>query len=119
MADYPQAYVAQGENGLLKVGVTSNFRRRIHTLRKKFAEKGDTLARYHACDRIEMATTVEWRLIHACRVRFVPHSGREWYVAGDFDAIVDIAIATTNEYRDRKPHRVYQPGQHPAQARKV
>jgi hypothetical protein len=99
---HPQAYVAQGENGLLKVGCTSNFPQRYYQLRAAFRAKGDALVRHHVCDRIEAARSVEMGLISACRKRYAQHSGREWFVDGDFDSIVALAISKTDKWRNHK-----------------
>lgn len=102
MADLFQAYVAEGDGGLLKVGFTKNFARRLHKLRQEFKARGDVLARYHACEFIEAAKTVECVLIATLKKTLDRHSGREWFVRGDFAAAVALANEETANWASHR-----------------
>src|SRR4051812_5624053 len=99
---HPQAYVALGLNGLLKVGMSKDAKTRASSLRTVFKTKGDTFHRIHICPRIEAAYSVESSLIRFCEEKYESHSGREWFTSGDFEAVVIEAGRLTEEW---KAHR--------------
>jgi hypothetical protein len=99
-----QAYVAIGEGGLLKVGHSRNAQRRIFKLRGEFKAKGDVLKEMHICKHIEFY--VEYRLIEFCSQTYQRHSGREWFIKGDFQRTAQVADELTKKwekYRRPKP----------------
>jgi hypothetical protein len=100
--NYPkgQAYVAIGHGGLLKVGRSTQIKRRQFYLRRDFKAKGDELKSVFVCDLIEAAYSVESCLIYFCAARYQQHSGREWFIGGDFDEVVAEAKRSTDKWRD-------------------
>lgn len=104
MAAIPRhPYVAIGQNGLVKVGMAVDVKKRQAQLRKEFRAKGDELASLESCDKIACAHSVEWQLIFHCREHYTQHSGREWFTGADFRTVVDLARKLTNEMRGRLP----------------
>lgn len=101
-------YVAIGKNGLLKVGMAADPKKRSSSLRKDFRVKGDEFDHIEAFDKIEAAYTVERNLIEHCQRHYTQHSGREWFTGADFRAVVDTARELTNEWRNYKYPRVSQ-----------
>lgn len=78
-------YVAQARCGLLKVGRTTNPDKRLLALRKEFRQKGAELARYVPCEPTTNGYLAERMLIDLFAERLPPHSGREWFIGGEFD----------------------------------
>lgn len=78
-------YVAQGKNGLLKVGRTLDPKRRLCQLRKEFSKKGDPLARFALCEPTTDGHRAEYLLLLAVRERLARHSGEEWFHGGLFE----------------------------------
>lgn len=78
-------YVAQARCGLLKVGRTSNPDKRLQGLRKEFKQKGAELARFAPCEPTTNGYYAERMLIELFSERLPLHSGREWFIGGQFD----------------------------------
>jgi hypothetical protein len=93
------AYVAQGANGLTKVGLTVAPEQRVKTLHYQFRNKGDQLIRFEACEGIACGMGVELELIHFARANYKRHSGREWFVGCDFSALHALAVSTAARMR--------------------
>lgn len=98
-----QAYVAQGKNGLIKVGCTQDVNKRRHGLQQAFRKKGDELMRVEACDAIPYGRLVESYLIQHCRAKYQRHSGWEWFTGCALDEVFAIAKKITDEWRHHKP----------------
>jgi hypothetical protein len=101
-AELKQAYVALGAGGLLKVGSAANPAKRLIALRQEFRRKGDELIRMEACVPSVGARVVEMHLIAHCRETLQPHSGWEWFIGGDFAAILALAHEQTEALKDFK-----------------
>lgn len=99
-------YVAQGTNGLIKVGVTKCIKRRLPALRQSFRIYGSELLKIECCEEIENARGAEYSLIFKCCEKFELYAGREWFVNAPFDEVFVFATEAT-EYRKRAP--VFQP----------
>lgn len=84
---HEQAYVAIGESGLLKVGRTTKLDKRVQQLKKEFKAKGDRFLHLFACPPLEAGYSVESSLIGKCGELFKQHSGREWFVNGNYSVI--------------------------------
>ncbi len=83
-------YMAQGANGLFKVGMTSALSSRKNTLKKEFSKRGDVLTKIEPIAEVkdDFARSVEYRLIGYVRdLGFTPCSGREWFRGVAFDDI--------------------------------
>lgn len=97
-------YVVQGSGGLLKVGRTCNFPRRLKMLRREFKAKGDKVLRHLVIEPLHEAQYPEWRLISALKQSYPQHSGREWFDGADFDDAVRLATAICGADRARQAY---------------
>jgi hypothetical protein len=97
-------YVAQGCNGLLKVGRTANTRTRVVGLRKEFKSKGDTLSRFVHCAPTTNGYYAEKLLLKAMHERLPVHSGREWFHGGLFENAERAAKEVSDYVRETEPY---------------
>ena len=94
-------YVAQGIDGLFKIGRSSDPTSRAKALQKEFVARGDKLEKLIACDAVVSAIGVEYSLQMWVAETQARQSGREWFVGGDFNATLMKAEALTAECRKR------------------
>jgi hypothetical protein len=97
------AYVAEGKNGLIKVGQTQDLDKRLPDLRKSFAAKGDEMVRIAPCKPIRCARVVEYLVIQHCREHFSQHSGQEWFTGCTFEEVYALAVKETEANKDIIP----------------
>jgi hypothetical protein len=100
----PQAYVALGKGGLLKVGFTKRPVERVRLLKKEFLSKGDELESFNPCEQTLGAWCVERQLITHCQNGYTRHSGFEWFINCDAPAVMALAVDLPAKYRNYKPH---------------
>jgi hypothetical protein len=100
-AHRPYPYVAYGAT-LIKVGVTSNPDTRYAGLRQLFRSKGDRIIGFAHFGPADHACHIEDALIRFCRERFEQHSGFEWFVGADHEAVSAFAVAEVGRV-DRFP----------------
>lgn len=92
-------YVVQGKAGIIKVGSTKNFQRRLYALKREFRKFGDEVAHWFKCDDLEKHDSAERRTLSKLRGLFEPYSGKEWFSSGSFDEAVLAANIATEEAR--------------------
>lgn len=83
-------YIAQGEGGLFKVGMTSAISRRKNALKQEFRKKGDVLARMQLLAEVDddFARSAEHTIVRLVMgLGFAPCSGREWFRGVVFDEV--------------------------------
>ena len=97
-----QIYVAQGRGGLLKVGRTTNLKKRLAQLRKEFVRKGDVLVRTEACEPVLDGYGPEFRLIAVLVQHCKQHSGREWFIDASFENALRAAREICDDARPRQ-----------------
>lgn len=95
-------YVAQGARGLLKVGRTQDPYARRASLLTSFKAKGDQLVHFQLCPPVKDALYAEALLICRTRDRLLSHSGREWFVGGDFNESFSQACLITRAINTRR-----------------
>ena len=93
-------YVAQSRCGLLKVGRTTNPDKRLLGLRKEFKRKGAELARFEPCEPTTNGWSAEKMLIDLFAERLPLHSGREWFIGGQFENAVRAAREISDYVRE-------------------
>ena len=84
-------YIAQGEAGLFKVGMTSAISRRKSALKQEFRKKGDVLTRMQSLAEVddEFARSAEYRIGRlVMNLGFAPCAGREWFRGVAFDEVL-------------------------------
>ena len=92
-----RVYVAQGTNGLIKVGLTKCIKRRLPGLKQSFRLFGSEFLRVECCEEIKNARGAEYVLITDCSEKFEPYAGREWFVNGPFDEVLAMATVITED----------------------
>lgn len=99
-------YVAYGREGLVKVGRTSNFKRRIASLKKEFGRFGNVILSAQAFDELSdrKAAIAEYRLIFKLQGALEQYYGREWFV-GDPMVACQAAAITSHEVFFSRPER--------------
>lgn len=84
-------YVAVGESGLIKVGVTRNPKQRAYETRGLFKKRGDKLRQIKYCPGLYLAFGVEASLCRELSGMATQVHGREWFTGLDFDEVYAIA----------------------------
>ena len=98
-------YVALGVGGVLKVGRSSNPRKRADELRRAFLDKRSALIRFEAFDAISNARAAENLLIRSAASRLEAHSGDEWFYCRDFDNAIRAAREITDFAKENRNKR--------------
>lgn len=78
-------YVARGEKGLVKIGITSTPKRRAYDLSRRFKERGDGLREVRYCPAVRAGFGLEGSLRDALRLKAAATEGKEWFYGLDFD----------------------------------
>jgi len=82
----PYLYVAEGERGLIKIGMTTNPAAREKSLRQEFARRGEKMVRMVPCTGdIPNARGPEWYVARLLSEMATPAKGREWFTGVPFD----------------------------------
>lgn len=93
MISRSQIYIAIGDNGLLKVGCTSNIKTRSCGIRDEFKKRGGKLAGLYVSDLVASGWRIEKKLIDFCAASF-PTDGsgsREWFTDASLRRVIRFA----------------------------
>lgn len=89
-------YVVQGRNGLIKIGCTSDFKRRLVQLKAIFRRFGDEPVRHQVFAEMAYAHGAESATLRLMEEGgFAPVHGREWFAGVNFDAACEMAAKGT------------------------
>lgn len=97
-------YVVHGHGGLIKVGRSTNFKRRLPALRQEFKRYGDEVVGFTSFNLFDdhQAFCAERDLLDKLNGHLEPYAGREWF-QGDAHIAIEAAAITAQEELFRKP----------------
>jgi len=98
-----RVYVAQGRNGLLKVGYATRPTERVKLLREQFLARGDELERVEFCISTNRPLSVESTVVRFCKDNYPRKSGLEWFAHGCFDTVKALAEAESERCKAYPP----------------
>lgn len=93
-------YLACGRDGLVKIGRTSDFKRRLTSLRKEFKRFGNEINFAHTFGELtdRVSEVAERKLIDKLSGVFEQYSGREWFIGDARSAFQAAAIASQESF---------------------
>lgn len=82
-------YVCLGDQGIIKVGTTTDPRKRKSGLSREFLLRGQAIARMESTGGMNYSYGVERQLIQFMYdMRYPPLTGNEWFASGDFEVVM-------------------------------